>query len=212
MIEVANLGLNNLGSLTSALAACTNAKVRVLECAEESRSPRLMIIPGTGNFGAAMSVMREKGFEDLFKSEMVSASIYITGICLGMQLLAESSEESFGVQGLGLVKGVVRRLPAKQGHEGRVPHVGWAGLAGLNEESPFAIAGNNFRDVYFSHSYHFALEERNIDVLWVRRANEKFVGAFRKNNISGYQFHPEKSSNFGLAILSEMLDWAGIEG
>lgn len=212
MIEIVNLGLNNLGSLSSALATCTRERVRIIQSPQESASPRLLLLPGTGAFGAAMRVIREQEFEDLIRLEMGSGSSYLAGICLGMQLLAEQSEESIGVEGLGLVKGMVMRLPAKQGHEGRVPHVGWVGLESPQPDNSFALGEENHRDVYFSHSYHLALEEPKADVLWVHRGNKKFVGAFRKDNISGYQFHPEKSSYFGLAILSEMLRWAGIEG
>lgn len=211
MIEILNLGLNNLGSLTSAMASCTREPVRVVQSSQESDHPRLVILPGTGSFGAGMRALNQRGFHDAINFETNFSSSFIVGICLGMQLLAERSEEAPGVHGIGLVKGAVKRLPTTHGVGGRVPHVGWAELEGLSEAKHFSFGGQKQRDVYFSHSYHLELKEPEADVLRVNRGNQSFVGAFRKDSISGYQFHPEKSSTFGLGLLSEMLRWAGIE-
>ena len=211
MIEVVNLGLNNLGSITSALVASTRAPIRTIAFPGESESPELVILPGTGSYGAAMRLLEERGFRDLFAAYNEQSSVFIAGICLGMQLLGQTSEESPGVSGIGLIEGSVRRLPEFDGADGRVPHVGWAGLEGLEIAQSFYFENRNVRDVYFSHSYHLVLDTPGVDVLTVNRGDTRFTGAFRTGTITGYQFHPEKSSSFGLEIISEMLRWAGIE-
>ena len=211
MIEVVNLGLNNLGSITSALVASTTAPIRTIAFADESESPRLVILPGTGSYGTAMGVLEKRGFRDLIADYGSRSSVFIAGICLGMQLLGQTSEESLGVNGLGLVEGSVQRLPEFGGVDGRVPHVGWAELEGLTATPSFRFGNQGGRDVYFSHSYHLVLNDPAVDLLTVSRADTRFTGAFRTGNLTGYQFHPEKSSVFGLEIISEMLRWAGIE-
>ena len=211
MIEIINLGLNNLGSIVSALAASTKVQPRIISSADESVSPRLVILPGTGSFGAAMGLLDERGFRDRLRAYGAQPSVRIAGICLGMQLLGATSEESPGIYGLGLIGGNTRVLPSFDGVDGRVPHVGWAGLTGPVGGNSFRFTAGTLRDVYFSHSFHLVLEDSDTDVLTVSRGETRFVGAFRKNNITGYQFHPEKSSTFGLDVLTEMLRWAGIE-
>jgi len=211
MIEIVNLGLNNLGSIMSAFASSTKAPIKVVESVSDTDAPRLLVLPGTGSFGVAMGVLEERGLRDAMKDYREQPSVFIVGICLGMQLFAEKSEESPGVRGIGLVSGDVRRLAIFDGLDGRVPHVGWAGLEGLGSAESFIFDDKTQRDVYFSHSYHLVLNDSQADVLTVSRGDTRFIGAFRKNNLSGYQFHPEKSSSFGLHVLSEMLRWAGIE-
>jgi len=217
MIEILDLGLNNLTSLRSALGDSTNAKIRVVSSADDSGSPRLLILPGTGSFGAAMQVLRENGFSDVLRRQQTSSSFFLAGICLGAQLLAIQSEESPGVDGLGFVRGSVERLPRIVGDMdllGRVPHVGWSALerdGGNIGRNSFHFDEKNQGDVYYSHSYHVVLDEPQAEILWSRRGRERFVAAFRKDLVSGYQFHPEKSSKAGQRVISEMLNWAGIE-
>ena len=211
MIEVINLGLNNINSVLSALRSATSANVRPIRHAQESNNPKLLVLPGTGAFGAAMHALEDGGFVSLIQERVRQDIGYTTGICLGMQLLASESEESPGIHGLSLVDGYVRRLSSFPGHDGRVPHVGWATL---HRQSPSDFPGlpaPDLRDVYFSHSFHLALEEKNPEALAVQEGERHFLAAFRKENVSGYQFHPEKSSSFGMQIIHDLMRWSGIE-
>ncbi len=211
MIEVINLGLNNINSVLSALRSASGVDVRLVDNAEESNNPKLLVLPGTGAFGAAMHALHHGDFLSLIQERVRQDLGFTTGICLGMQLLASESEESPGIQGLSLIEGTVRRLPSFLGHDGRVPHVGWATL---HRQCPSDFPGlpeADLRDVYFSHSFHLNLEQRDTESLVVQEGERRFLAAFRKGNLSGYQFHPEKSSGFGMQIIHDLLRWSGIE-
>ena len=211
MIEVINLGLNNINSVLSALRSGTSSDVRPVHNAKDSDSPKLLVLPGTGAFGAAMHALEDGGFVSLIQERVRRDIGYTTGICLGMQLLASESEESPGISGLSLVEGSVRRLSSFPGHDGRVPHVGWATLYRRSPGDFPGLPAPDLRDVYFSHSFHLDLEEKDAEALVVQEGERHFLAAFRKENVSGYQFHPEKSSSFGMQIIHDLMRWSGIE-
>ncbi len=211
MIEVINLGLNNINSVLSALRSASSVDVRPIHDARESKSPKLLVLPGTGAFGAAMQAMHNGGLVALIEDRVQRDLGFTAGICLGMQLLATESEESQGVGGLGLVEGVVKRLPSFSGQDGRVPHVGWATLHRQSPTDFPELPQPELRDVYFSHSFHLKLDQADVESLVVREGKRRFLAAFRTGNLSGYQFHPEKSSNFGMRIIDDLLRWSGIE-
>jgi len=211
MIEVINLGINNIGSVVSAIQSRTSKPVRTIYSAEESVGPQLMILPGTGSFGIAANRMRETGLADLLQEKLENPRFYLAGICLGMQLLGMKSEESPSIEGLGLLSGSVRRLTETEGPDGRVPHVGWASLARAKPEDFNALSEDQLGDVYFSHSYHLVTSDESIERFQVDYGSRSFLAAMRFNNVSGYQFHPEKSSSTGLHFLDELLKWSKIE-
>jgi glutamine amidotransferase len=211
VIEVINLGLNNINSVLSALRSASRVDVRPIHDAKQSKSPTLLILPGTGAFGAAMQAMHNGGFVSLIEDHVQRDLGFTAGICLGMQLLGVESEESPGVGGLGLVEGSVERLPIFPGHDGRVPHVGWATLHRQSPTDFPELPQPDLRDVYFSHSFHLKLNQADAESLVVKEGERRFLAAFRTGNLSGYQFHPEKSSNFGMRIIEDLLRWSGIE-
>lgn len=211
VIEVVNLGINNLSSVLSALGTVTRAPVRVIEDATESDHPSLIVLPGTGAFGAAVERVSSGGFDRLLGEKASDQSCFLVGICLGMQLLARDSEESPGVPGLGFLNATVRRLEPFEGLGGRVPHVGWATLHRAEESHFTGLTDGHLRDVYFSHSYHVTVDDDSCERLEVKAGPRQFTAAVRSGRVSGYQFHPEKSSACGLEVLTEMLRWAGIE-
>jgi glutamine amidotransferase len=209
VIEVINLGLNNLSSVLSAIESRTAQEVRAISSAKESQNPQLMVLPGTGSFGSAAGRLRQEGFFELISESLKSSEFFFAGICLGMQLLALKSEESPSALGLGILPGEVLRLDEFAGPDGRVPHVGWASLV---RENPLDFGEmQRVGDVYFSHSYHLVAHETSLETIHVDYGSRRFLAAIRFGNISGYQFHPEKSSATGLAFIDDLLKWSHIE-
>ena len=159
------------------------------------RAADAVVLPGVGAFGDCMEKLARYGLVEPLR-EVASSGTPFLGICLGMQLLFERSEESPGVDGLGILKGEVRRIPAGEGR--KIPHMGWHPLDFPRQSRLFAgiPAGES---VYFVHSYYVAAEE---DVVAATCDYGTTIhAAVEKDNIFGVQFHPEKSSETGLRIL-----------
>lgn len=159
-----------------------------------------IILPGVGNFGDAMNKLRQKQLDKQISDIILSGKPFL-GICLGMQILFECSEECPGVQGLGIIKGSVKRFPDNMGL--KIPHIGFNSIdikpntrlfAGLND-NPF---------YYFVHSYYCHCTDRNI-VAATADYGITFDCAIEKDNIFAVQFHPEKSSTVGLNTLTNFL-------
>jgi glutamine amidotransferase len=153
---------------------------------------RPLVVPGVGSFGGVMSSLKQDGLDEVISSLVKSGTPYI-GICVGMQILFESSEESPEVQGLGLLKGKVVRFVT-----GKVPLIGW------NE---IQASQDNFENgyVYFVNSY-FPKPADESAVLYSSDYSGPFCAAVRSGNITGFQFHPEKSGTFGNALLKRTVE------
>ena len=155
-----------------------------------------VILPGVGAFGDAMEKLDSYGLIPVIR-EVVSCGTPFLGICLGLQLLFETSEEAPGVPGLGLLKGQILRIPETPGL--KIPHMGWNSLHLQNEGRLFRdIPENTY--VYFVHSYYLKAEEPDI-VKAVTEYGTEIHASVEKGNIFACQFHPEKSSRFGLQML-----------
>lgn len=160
-----------------------------------------VILPGVGAFGEAMEKLRQYELDTVVR-EVVRKKTPFLGICLGLQLLFERSEESPGVEGLGILKGEIVRIPEKEGL--KVPHMGWNSLefkgngrlfAGLSEE-PY---------VYFVHSYYLCAADESI-VTAVTEYSTKLHASVESGNVFACQFHPEKSSDVGIRILKNFVE------
>ena len=161
-----------------------------------------VILPGVGAFGDAMEKLDSYGLIPVIR-EIVSRGTPFLGICLGLQLLFETSEEAPGVPGLGLLKGQILRIPAMPGL--KIPHMGWNSLHLQNEGRLFRdIPGNTY--VYFVHSYYLKAEEPDI-VKAVTEYGTEIHASVEKGNIFACQFHPEKSSRFGLQMLKNFTEF-----
>lgn len=163
-----------------------------------------VILPGVGAFGDAMDKLNRYGLVDVIHA-VVEKGIPFLGICLGLQLLFESSEESPGVAGLGILKGEIVRIPDGIGPDRqplKIPHVGWNSLEFPKEGRLFAgILPQSY--VYFVHSYYLKAGE---DIVTARAEYGVSIDAsVEKGNVFACQFHPEKSSQTGLAILKNFL-------
>ena len=162
------------------------------------------ILPGVGAFGDAMKRLEDYGLVDVIRKVVQNGTPFL-GICLGLQLLFESSEESPGVQGLGILKGRILRIPEGEGPDKKplkIPHIGWNSLE-------FPKAGRLFEGVlpqsyvYFVHSYYLKAEE---DIVTARtRYGVSIDASVEKGNVFACQFHPEKSSETGLLILKNFV-------
>ena len=167
-----------------------------------SRDPKVLmdadkvVLPGVGSFGDAMGNLHKYGLVPVIH-DMVNSGKPFLGICLGLQLLFESSEETPGVEGLGILKGRILRIPPAPSL--KIPHMGWNSLHLQNN-------GRLFRDipedtyVYFVHSYYLHAEEPEI-VKAVTDYSTEIHASVEKDNVFACQFHPEKSSRYGLKIL-----------
>ena len=160
-----------------------------------------VVLPGVGAFGDAMAKLKEYQLVDTIY-EVVNKKIPFLGICLGLQLMFESSEESPGVEGLGILKGKIVRIPDDK--DIKVPHIGWNNLTYPNTGRLFKeIPENSF--VYFVHSYYLQAEDSEI----VKAAAEYGVdihASVEQGNVFACQFHPEKSSSVGMQILQNFIN------
>ena len=202
-VEVLDLGINNLASLRRGLRDAGAKDLRVVASSEESRGADLMVLPGVGAFGAAMTELHERGLDETLRHHVASGG-YLFGVCLGMQLLATASEESPGFAGLDFVYGQVRKLVPNEGT--RVPNMGW-GPSRAESSAAFAVLQRPV-DFYFVHSFAVVPDD-HADILAVSEfGDQPFVSAIARDNIIGVQFHPEKSSRPGSELLSQVLEWA----
>lgn len=194
--------MSNLRSAGKALERL-GARVRVATRPADASGADALVLPGVGRFGAAMERLDAHGFTPMLREEAASQTP-ILGICLGLQLLFERSEESPGIDGLGLLRGDVRRLATER----KVPHIGWSEVRWA-EGAVFApddrASGPAGRTYYFVHSYACVPDDVS-DVLGTADHGVEFVAAAGRGAVAGVQFHPEKSSVAGLALLGRWLD------
>ena len=194
MIAIIDYDAGNLKSVEKALQYL-GEDVKITSDAEEILGADKIILPGVGAFGDAMEKLNTRGLSEVIR-EAVKRKIPLLGICLGLQLLFEASEESPGVDGLSVLKGKIVRIPDKEGF--KVPHIGWNSLK-INPESKLFSGIPEDSSVYFVHSYYLAAEEPIV------AATTDYVvdihAAVEKEHVFACQFHPEKSGDIGLKLL-----------
>lgn len=192
--------MSNLRSAGKALERL-GARVRIAARPDDALGAEAIVLPGVGRFGAAMERLDEHGFVELLRSA-ADEGVPVLGICLGLQLLFEESEESPGVAGLGLVPGSVRRLRTDR----KVPHIGWSEVTWRRGTVLSPAEGRVAdRTYYFVHSYACDPADSD-DVLATAEHGCRFVAAAGHGSVMGVQFHPEKSSAAGLDLLGRWLD------
>ncbi|MDE7203444.1 MAG: imidazole glycerol phosphate synthase subunit HisH [Lachnospiraceae bacterium] len=195
MIAVIDYDAGNIKSVEKALLALGETAV-ITRNKEKILSAEKVVLPGVGAFGDAMEKIRGYGLEEIIQ-EVVSRKTPFLGICLGLQLLFESSEETPGVEGLGILKGKIVKIPDTMGL--KVPQIGWNSLKFPNTGRLFrGISEDSY--VYFVHSYYLQAEEPEIVTATTEYAAQ-IHASVEKENVFACQFHPEKSSDVGLQIL-----------
>ncbi len=194
-IAVIDAGGANFGSVCYALERLGARPRIVRDAAGLADAPRVLL-PGVGASGPAMALLRERGFAEVLPALQVP----LLGICLGMQLLFESSEEG-GVDCLGLLPGRVRKLAGGPGL--RVPHMGWNTLEQVAASPLLDGIGSDAR-AYFVHGYAAPV---NGDCIAACRHGERFAAVVARGRVAGAQFHPERSSATGARLLANFLQW-----
>lgn len=203
MTAIIDYDAGNIKSVEKALLYLGEEAV-ITRDREVIRKADHVILSGVGAFGSAMEKLRGYGLEEIIR-EVIGEGIPFLGICLGLQLLFESSEESAGVKGLGILPGRILRLPEEEGL--KIPHIGWNSLKFPNRGRLFqGISEDAY--VYFVHSYYLQAEDEKI-VTASSEYGALIHASVEKGNVFACQFHPEKSSQVGLTILRNFMNSGG---
>ena len=199
MIAIIDYDAGNIKSVEKAILAL-GEEVVVTSDADTILTADGVILPGVGAFGDAMKKLKDYDLVDVIRRVAESGKPFM-GICLGLQLLFDSSEESPGVEGLGILKGKIVRIPEGEGI--KVPHIGWNSLEFPKKSRLFeGITPGSY--VYFVHSYYLQAQNKEI-VAATAEYGVEIHAAVEKENIFACQFHPEKSSDIGLKLLRNFI-------
>ena len=196
-IVIVDYGMGNLHSVNKAVALVGGSPVITGDKAVIAATEK-MILPGVGAFGDCMANLEKAGVIPAIKAHIAAGKPFL-GICLGMQVLFEESEEAPGVKGLGVFPGKVVRIPTTL----KIPHMGWNRLQ-LKMYSPL-LAGAEGQYVYFVHSYCCSPKDEDV-ITAVCGYDAEVVAAVGQGNVYGFQFHPEKSSTVGLEMLKRFVE------
>lgn len=200
MIAIIDYDAGNIRSVEKALQFL-GQEVKITRDREEILGADKVVLPGVGSFGDAIGKLHQYGLVEVIRQVAEKKTPFL-GICLGLQLLFERSDESPGVEGLGILKGEILRIPEGEGR--KIPHMGWNSLELRNQGRLFAgISGEPY--VYFVHSYYLKARDEQI----VKATTEYGVtihASVEQDNIFACQFHPEKSSDTGLKILKNFVE------
>jgi glutamine amidotransferase len=200
VIAVVDYDMGNLHSACKGLEKA-GATTKVTDLPADIEQADAVVLPGVGSFDPAVQHLRSRGLEEPIKQAIASGKPFL-GICLGLQILFEGSEE--GTEpGLGIVAGTVRRFRPEPGIT--IPHMGWNELEFTQSHSPLwqQLSGNP--RVYFVHSYYVDPVDSNIRAATVTHGSQTVTAAIDRGNLMAVQFHPEKSSTTGLHILSNFV-------
>ena len=192
---IVDYGAGNLYSLARAVTS-SGAEVVITSDIEEALFSDALLLPGVGAFGSASSFLSP--YASRIRSA-IGAGLPCLGICLGMQLLFDTSAEGEG-SGLGVIGGKVRRLDAE-----RVPQIGWNDLESVTDP---LLRSSQLATAYFANSFVCVPDEESVITAWATHESDRFVAAVRKGNVVGVQFHPEKSSIAGLSFVGAFLNEA----
>jgi imidazole glycerol-phosphate synthase subunit HisH len=204
-VAVVDYGMGNLQSVVQALRAAAPAGTEVVRThsPEDVRGADRLVVPGQGGFRDAAARLAEGGLGESILEKMRAGSPYL-GICLGLQVLFETSEEAPGAAGFGWFKGAVQKLVG--GPSIKIPHMGWNALQLTNGGHPLLeAAGGASAYVYFVHSFHAVASEPGVVKATVQHGQNVVTAAVGRDNVMATQFHPEKSQAAGIALLRHFL-------
>jgi len=200
-VQILDYGVGNLSSVCNMISKCGGKPVLVSKAGDLNLHEKI-ILPGVGHYCIGIDNLKSRGFEDVLREAVFVNKVPFLGICLGMQLLFDSSEEGNGV-GLGFIAGEVKRFSAQDYPNLKVPHMGWNTV---KVRKPCALAKPEDEEMrfYFVHSYYVSCQNEE-DILMTTTYGNEFVSAVNKDNIYGAQFHPEKSHRFGIGIFTNFI-------
>lgn len=210
MIAVIDYGMGNLRSVQKALEL-VGAKAKVTSNPKDISKCEKLVFPGVGAFGDAMKELKKRSLVGPIKGAIAEGKPFL-GLCLGLQLLFENSEEAPGVNGLSVLDGRVKRFRFAKGGL-KVPHMGWNVVnrvsgkrpAGRNERAGILKGVDGGEYFYFVHSYYVKPEDKSV-ILCKTGYGIDFVSGVKRDNLYGLQFHPEKSQSVGLKVLRNFVN------
>jgi len=202
MIAIIDYGMGNILSVVKAFEYL-KADIKIVRSKDEleiAENIKGIVLPGVGAFGDCMKNLNDRGLAESLRF-FINKGVPYLGICLGLQILFESSEESPDIQGLSIFKGVNKKFPDTL----KVPHMGWNRVKFLKKDIPLMKGIDDNTHFYFVHSYYVFSEESNIVAMRTNYGIEFSSGVWKKN-VYGVQFHPEKSQNAGLKVLKNFVE------
>lgn len=198
MIGIIDYGLGNVMAFVNVYRRC-NIPVMVVGTPDELCSATKLILPGVGSFDQAMKLLDQSGMRSRLEDRVMGDGIPVLGVCVGMQMLAKSSDEG-KLPGLGWIDAKVKRFEVSSLPNGtQLPHMGWNDVTSTAPGSLFKGMDNDVR-FYFLHSYYFSCHDHS-DILATSEYGVRFCCAVQHKNVYGVQFHPEKSHHFGSHLL-----------
>ena len=201
VVGVVNYGMGNLHSILRKLKT-VGANFKLVETPQELSSVDKIILPGVGHFGQAMENLKSKNLLVTLNKAVLEEKKPILGICLGMQLMTESSEEG-NVKGLGWIEGTVTNFNISDKLRFKVPHTGWNEVK-VQKPSKLFEGIKSGSEFYFVHSFYFQSTKKENNINSTSYESE-FISAFEKDNIYGVQYHPEKSFEAGTQIFKNFI-------
>ena len=198
VVTLLDYGAGNVRSVINAIGKL-GCDVKIVTCADDIASARKLVCPGVGDFASMIKALDVQGYTEPLKAYLRSDRPYL-GICLGLQVLFDASEEAPGVPGLGIISGQVKRFRTDRS----VPHIGWNGIKARQQSRLFrGLEGDE--KFYFVHSYHVVPEDESV-ILTATDYDYEFTSAIQTPNIIATQFHPEKSGEIGLRLFGNFID------
>lgn len=197
-IVIINYGMGNLGSIANIIKKIGYESL-ITSNIEKIKNAKKLILPGVGSFDSGMKNINEFGLVEVLNKKVLEDKIPILGICLGMQLMTNMSEEG-SLNGLGWIDAQAKKFVST---ELKIPHMGW-NVVKHNKESDLFSEVETEKRYYFVHSYYINCKNSN-DILTTTIHGDEFVSAFERDNIFGVQFHPEKSHKFGMSLLENFI-------
>jgi len=206
-VTVLDYGIGNQLNVLRALEHCGAAVQVVQRAADAAAAIDRLVLPGVGAFGDAMAELRARGFDDLVRRFAATGRPFL-GICVGLQVMFDGSEEMGRHDGLGLLRGQVLAVPATgaDGRAHRIPHIGWRPLLAASPWAGTILAdAAPLERVYFVHSFSAQPAEEGVRLADVDYDGRRICAAVHRDNLHGCQFHPERSGEAGLAVLRRFL-------